>query len=253
MDGLTLDGSFIPHSNFLVYREEEQEPETITKVVEIPSSESTPLVSPLETLPLFAPEAKENPEPNSRQLSIPYPSQLQKDKFQALENPTGCHYTLMSIPKKKSSSSTTSYSDHSLPEYKSFYFDIDLKEFKDLIYHGPSIDPPPIVERSDSHHEEFADELAHIISPPKYDPFYFDIKVDPRESTRLFNEKLSSKIVNLTKIIEDNELKFQTSTELPTTYELNVLHLLLSNIDSTLHEKFSEIDPLESFPFTNDD
>ncbi|GKE78041.1 hypothetical protein Tco_1544161, partial [Tanacetum coccineum] len=36
MDGLTLDGSFIPHS--LVYQEKEQEPETITEVVEIPSS-----------------------------------------------------------------------------------------------------------------------------------------------------------------------------------------------------------------------
>ncbi|GJZ09481.1 reverse transcriptase domain-containing protein [Tanacetum coccineum] len=38
MDGLTLDGSFIPHSNFLVYQEKEQEPETITEVVEIASS-----------------------------------------------------------------------------------------------------------------------------------------------------------------------------------------------------------------------
>ncbi|GKF02376.1 hypothetical protein Tco_0029299 [Tanacetum coccineum] len=38
MDGLTLDGSFIPHSNFLIYQEKEQEPETITEVVEISSS-----------------------------------------------------------------------------------------------------------------------------------------------------------------------------------------------------------------------
>ncbi|GKC66893.1 reverse transcriptase domain-containing protein, partial [Tanacetum coccineum] len=43
MDGLTLDGSFTPHSNLLVYQEEEQEPETITEVVEIASSQSTPL------------------------------------------------------------------------------------------------------------------------------------------------------------------------------------------------------------------
>nr|GFB42995.1 hypothetical protein [Tanacetum cinerariifolium] len=35
---LTMDGHSIPHSNSLVYREEEQELETITEVVEIPSS-----------------------------------------------------------------------------------------------------------------------------------------------------------------------------------------------------------------------
>ncbi|GJT45089.1 retrovirus-related pol polyprotein from transposon TNT 1-94 [Tanacetum coccineum] len=38
MDGLTLDGSFIPYSNFLFYQEKEQEPETITERVEIASS-----------------------------------------------------------------------------------------------------------------------------------------------------------------------------------------------------------------------
>ncbi|GJX66014.1 hypothetical protein Tco_0300357 [Tanacetum coccineum] len=52
MDGLTLDGSFTPHYNFLVYQEEKQEPKTITKVVEISSSKSTPLVPPPETPPL---------------------------------------------------------------------------------------------------------------------------------------------------------------------------------------------------------
>ncbi|GJX28036.1 hypothetical protein Tco_0236115, partial [Tanacetum coccineum] len=40
IDGLTLDGSFIPHSDFLVYQEKEQEPETIKEVVEIASSQS---------------------------------------------------------------------------------------------------------------------------------------------------------------------------------------------------------------------
>ncbi|GKB48956.1 hypothetical protein Tco_0899709 [Tanacetum coccineum] len=62
-DGLTLDGSFLPHSNFLVYQEKEQEPETITEVVEIASSKSTPLVLPPETLPLSALKPKEDPKP----------------------------------------------------------------------------------------------------------------------------------------------------------------------------------------------
>ncbi|GJW74028.1 reverse transcriptase domain-containing protein [Tanacetum coccineum] len=87
MSGLTLDGSFIPHSNFLVYQEKEQEPETITKVVEIASSQSIPLVPPPETPPLSAPKPKKDPKPNPHQP--PIPSRLQEEKFQDLENPTG--------------------------------------------------------------------------------------------------------------------------------------------------------------------
>ncbi|GJZ54543.1 ribonuclease H-like domain-containing protein [Tanacetum coccineum] len=87
MDGLTLDGFFIPHS--LVYQEKEQEPETITEVVEIPSSQSTPLVPPPNTPPMSAPKPKENLEPNLYQPPIPYPCRLHEEKFQALDNPTG--------------------------------------------------------------------------------------------------------------------------------------------------------------------
>ncbi|GJZ75093.1 reverse transcriptase domain-containing protein [Tanacetum coccineum] len=85
----SMDGSFIPHSNFLVYQDEEQEPETITEVVEIPSSQSTPRVLPPETPPLSLPRPMKNLEPNPHQPLIPYPSRLQEEKFQALENPTG--------------------------------------------------------------------------------------------------------------------------------------------------------------------
>nr|GFB67122.1 hypothetical protein [Tanacetum cinerariifolium] len=51
-----------------------------------------------------------------------------------------------------SSGSTTTHSDVSLSEYGSFIFD-------------PSNDQFPPTDRSDFTHEEFADELAHIISP----------------------------------------------------------------------------------------
>ncbi|GJU82364.1 hypothetical protein Tco_1284729 [Tanacetum coccineum] len=61
--------------------------------------------------------------------------------------------------EEKSSGNTISHSDPSLLKYESFYFDL-------------SIDPPSIFKRSNSHHKEFADELAHIISPPEYDHFY---------------------------------------------------------------------------------
>ncbi|GJY59616.1 hypothetical protein Tco_0459508 [Tanacetum coccineum] len=294
MDGLTLDGSFIPHSNFLVYQDEEQEPETITEVVEIPSSQSTPLVPPPETPPLSTPKPKKNLKPNPHPSLIPYPSRLQNDKFQALENPTGradhvvyrIDISLSSLPtpcgdsdslveetdtllsyfndsssdyetfcfdiEEKSSGSTTPHSDHSLPEYESFCFDVDhIKEkssgnttsHSDLslpeyetFYFDLSIDPLPPVDRSDSHHEEFADELAHIISPPEYDRFYFDIEPDLGELTILFEENIS-----------------EDSTKELTSPELNDFPLLLSDCDSTFSKEFSEIDLLVSLPSGNKD
>ncbi|GKB23983.1 retrovirus-related pol polyprotein from transposon TNT 1-94 [Tanacetum coccineum] len=106
--------------------------------------------------------------------------------------------------KEKRSDSTTSHSDHSLLDYEAFCFYINHHEEKcsgsiishsdppllqyESFYFDLSIGPPPIVERSNSHHEEFADELAHIISPPEYDHFYFDIEIDPGELTRLLKK-----------------------------------------------------------------
>ncbi|GKE15010.1 hypothetical protein Tco_1422587, partial [Tanacetum coccineum] len=60
--------------------------------------------------------------------------------------------------EEKSSGNTTTHSDFSLPEYDSLIFDLLINLF-------------PPADRSVSHHEEFVDELAHIISPPDYDRF----------------------------------------------------------------------------------
>ncbi|GJT21742.1 hypothetical protein Tco_0891679 [Tanacetum coccineum] len=175
---------------------------------------------------------------------------------------------LESTSNKLMYSTTTSHFDHSLPDYEAFYFDIDHQEEKssgsttsysdpsfleyESFYFDLSIDPIPPSERSDSHHEGFADELAHIISPPEYDHFYFDIEADPGELTRLLNEILSSESVNLIKIMEDKELKSKTSTKLLTIHEHNVLHHPLYR-DSTFSKEFSEIDPLVLFPSRNKD
>nr|GEX42553.1 reverse transcriptase domain-containing protein [Tanacetum cinerariifolium] len=121
--------------------------------------------------------------------------------------------------EEKSSGSTTTHSDCSLPEYDSFIFDI-------------SIDPFPHANRSVSHHDEFIDELTYIISSPEYDCFYFDSETDSRELTILSEENVSK---DLTK-------KF-------TCPELKDFPLLLSDCDSTFSEEFSEIDLLVSFPF----
>nr|GEZ20133.1 hypothetical protein [Tanacetum cinerariifolium] len=75
-----------------------------------------------------------------------------------------------------SSGSTTTHSDISLSEYDSFIF------------------------------EEFVDELAHIISPPEYDCYYFRDLPNPGELMSVLNfgirENLSTTLVNLP--IEDD-------------------------------------------------
>ncbi|GKC63438.1 hypothetical protein Tco_1096036 [Tanacetum coccineum] len=125
--------------------------------------------------------------------------------------------------EEKSSGSTTSHSDLSLLEYDSFYFDL-------------SIDPLPPADRSDSQHEEFADELAHIISPPEYDHFHFDLEADPGELTRILKKNISETLTKDLKI-----------------HELNDFSLLLSDCDSIFSEEFSEIDFLVLFPSGNKD
>ncbi|GJY66224.1 hypothetical protein Tco_0468462 [Tanacetum coccineum] len=61
-----------------------------------------------------------------------------------------------------SSGSPTTRSDLSLPDYKAFYVDND--HFK---------------EKRDLYHEEFADELTHIMSLPNLECFKFKIDPDP--------------------------------------------------------------------------
>nr|GFB29792.1 hypothetical protein [Tanacetum cinerariifolium] len=111
-----------------------------------------------------------------------------------------------------SSGSTTTHSDISLPYYEAFSFygghieeissggttthsDISLSEYDSFIF-DLSNDQCPPTDRSDFTHEEFADELAHIMSPPEYDCFYFRDLPDPGEWISSLNsescENLSS-------------------------------------------------------------
>nr|GFC13849.1 hypothetical protein [Tanacetum cinerariifolium] len=113
---------------------------------------------------------------------------------------------------------TTTHSDISLLDYEAFYFDddhvkeisrgslttqsdISLSEYDSFIF---NLCPPS--DRSDFANKEFADELAHIISPPEYDCFFFWNLPDPGELMFILNseirENLSTTCVNLP--IEDN-------------------------------------------------
>ncbi|GJW60987.1 hypothetical protein Tco_0110322 [Tanacetum coccineum] len=111
--------------------------------------------------------------------------------------------------EENSSGSTTTRSDYSLPDYEAFYFDddhieekssgsttthsdISLSQYDSFIF-DLSINPFPPTDRSDFYHEEFANELAHIISPPDLECFYFKIEPDPGDLIDLgIRENLSS-------------------------------------------------------------
>ncbi|GJR74048.1 hypothetical protein Tco_0086413 [Tanacetum coccineum] len=96
--------------------------------------------------------------------------------------------------EENSSGSTTTRSDYSLPDYEAFYSEdnhikekssgsttthADFSQYDSFIF-DLSINPFPPADRSDFYHEEFADELAHIISPAEYDCFCF--KIEPELS-----------------------------------------------------------------------
>ncbi|GJV04932.1 hypothetical protein Tco_1338501 [Tanacetum coccineum] len=121
-----------------------------------------------------------------------------------------------------SSGSLTSYSDLSLPDYEAFYLDDDHVEEKssgsttthadfsqyDSFIFDLSINPFPPADRSDFYHEEFANELAHIISPPEYDCFYFKNEPDPGELTSIVNSRIHENVlstINVNLPFEDDQ------------------------------------------------
>nr|GFC37216.1 hypothetical protein [Tanacetum cinerariifolium] len=108
-----------------------------------------------------------------------------------------------------SSGSTTTHSDISLPDYEAFYFDDD--HIKKISSGSTTTQYDISLSEYDSFifnlaNEEFVDELAHIISSPEYDRFYFRNLPDPGELMSVLNsgirENLSTTLVNLP--IEDD-------------------------------------------------
>nr|GEU97682.1 hypothetical protein [Tanacetum cinerariifolium] len=89
--------------------------------------------------------------------------------------------------EETSSGSTTTPSDISFSEYDSFIFDLSNDQF-------------PPTDRSDSTLEEFADELAHIISPPEYDCFYFGNLPDPGEWISSLNSGIRENLSSTTRV-----------------------------------------------------
>ncbi|GKA20772.1 hypothetical protein Tco_0700761 [Tanacetum coccineum] len=115
-----------------------------------------------------------------------------------------------------SSGSTTTRSDYSLPDYEAFYLDddhieekssgstttqsdISLSKYDSFIF-DLSNNPFPPADRSDFYHEEFADKLAQIISPPEYDCFYFKSEPDPGGLTSIVDSGIRENLSSTTNV-----------------------------------------------------
>ncbi|GKB41589.1 hypothetical protein Tco_0886531 [Tanacetum coccineum] len=179
---------------------------------------------------------KDNPTPSS-DFVIKSPSTFPNsflEETNTFDNSLTESETFCFDLEENSSGSTTTRSDYSLPDYEAFYLDddhieekssgstttqsdISLSKYDSFIF-DLSINPFPPADRSDFYHEEFADELAHIISPPEYDHFCF--KIEPE-------------LGNLTMdVVEDifptREPRVHVPNVLPTHPTLNLDFILLS-------------------------
>nr|GFA92626.1 hypothetical protein [Tanacetum cinerariifolium] len=121
---------------------------------------------------------KDNPTPSSEFLAKSSSTSL--NSF--LEETNTFHNSLSEFEifyfnlEDISSGSTTTHSDISLPDYEAFYFDDD--HIKEISSSSTTTHFDISLSEYDSFifdfaNEEFVDKLAHIISPPEYDRFYF--------------------------------------------------------------------------------
>ncbi|GJQ95759.1 hypothetical protein Tco_0006898 [Tanacetum coccineum] len=147
---------------------------------------------------------KDNPTPSSDVMTKSSSTlNLFLEETNTFDNSSPESETFCFDLEENSSGSTTTRFDYSLPDYEALYSDddhikekssgsttthADFSQYDSFIF-DLSINPFPPADRSDFYHEEFADELAHIISPPEYDCFYFksepdlgDLTCSPRDS-----------------------------------------------------------------------
>ncbi|GJZ82351.1 hypothetical protein Tco_0647524 [Tanacetum coccineum] len=119
-----------------------------------------------------------------------------------------------------SSGSPTTHSDLSLPDYKAFYVDndhfkekgsgsttthVDFSQYDSFIF-DLSNDQFPPADRSDFNHEEFADELTHIMSLPELECFKFKIEPDPGDLTSIdLGIRKNASTTNVNVPLEDDQ------------------------------------------------
>ncbi|GKD31619.1 hypothetical protein Tco_1242397 [Tanacetum coccineum] len=209
---------------------------------------------------MSAPKSKENPKPNLHQPLIPYPSHLQKDKFQALENPTGrADYFVYRIdivdflcdkfPIENNSLSgnptpSSNFVVESLSLFTIPYEDSDslVEETDTLLSHFDNSLPEYETFSFDIEEKSSGSTTTHFdFSLPEYDSFIFDLSIEPlphADRSDLYHEEIADELAH---IISSPDI------------ELNDFRLLLSDCDSSLSKEFFEIDLLVSFPLGNED
>ncbi|GJS50450.1 hypothetical protein Tco_0623812 [Tanacetum coccineum] len=106
-----------------------------------------------------------------------------------------------------------------------------------------SNDPFPPADRSDFYHKEFANELAHIISPSEYDCFYFKSEPDPGELTSIVDSGICKNVLSMTNVnlpFEDDQsplLAYVVWIFLPfLTYPVTLPHLLSCENEDTIFD-----------------
>ncbi|GJS92840.1 hypothetical protein Tco_0799808, partial [Tanacetum coccineum] len=124
---------------------------------------------------------KDNPTPSSDFMTKSSSTSLNffLEETNTFDNSIPKSETFCFDLEENSSGSTTTRSDYSLPDYEAFYFDddhieekssgsttthsdISLSKYDSFIF-DLLINSFPPADRSDFYHEEFVDELAHII------------------------------------------------------------------------------------------
>ncbi|GJU01123.1 hypothetical protein Tco_1111461 [Tanacetum coccineum] len=125
---------------------------------------------------------KDNPTPSSDFVTKSSSTSLNLflEETNTFDNSLPLSETFCFNLEEISSGSTTTRSDLSLLDYEAFYSDddhikeksigsttthADFSQYDSFIF-DLSINPFPPADRSDVYHEQFAGELAHIISPP---------------------------------------------------------------------------------------
>ncbi|GJW47554.1 hypothetical protein Tco_0079200 [Tanacetum coccineum] len=187
----------------------------------------------LEVVEIVNPE-RDNPTPSSEVViksTSTFPN-LFLEETNTFDNSIPESETFRFNLEEISSGSPTTHSELSLPDYKAFYVDndhfkekssgstithVDFSQYDSFIF-DLSNDQFPPADRSDLNHEEFADELAHIISPPEYDHFCF--KIEPELGN------LTMDVVN--DIFPTREPRVHVPNVLPTHLTLDTDFILLS-------------------------
>nr|GEX64401.1 hypothetical protein [Tanacetum cinerariifolium] len=138
---------------------------------------------------------KDNPAPSSEFLTKSSSTSLKS----FLEETNTIHNSLPEFEnfyfdlEEISSGSTTTHSNIPLPDYEAFFFDDD--HIKEISSGSTTTHSDISLSEYDSFifdftRKEFADELAHSISPPEYDCFYFWDLPDPGELISIFNSEI---------------------------------------------------------------